>query len=205
MTANRPQKVEGERRVPETRTSISLRWPRERIDVIHAEARRRGMTVTDFLWSLVMRVAGAREGDDPLLQVMLEETEALCAPRAEMTVPHRAALVLHKVRILKAIHQYTGNVPPQEWGTLLSIARELQEVAPGAPEKASQGLPKVHDGRRKRQEAQTLESDRGAAAEQLARQIQEAQARARAALGHPLPQPVGGTAAVLPPAHESHE
>lgn len=205
MTVNRPQRLQGERRVPETRTSVSLRWSRERIDVVHAEARRCGLTVTDFLWSLVTQAAVSQEGDDPLLQVMLEETETLCAPHAEMTGPHKAALLLHKVRILKAIHRYAGNVPPQEWGTLLAIARELQAVAPGVPERASQVLPRAHEGRRKRQEAQTLDSTGGAAAEQLARQIQEAQARARAALGHPLPQPVGEAATGLPPAHESHE
>jgi len=205
MTANRPQRLQGERRVPETRSSVSLRWPRERIDVVHAEARRRGLTVTDFVWSLVAQAAAPQEGDDVLLRVMLEETETLCAPHAEMTGPQKAALLLHKVRILKAIHQYAGNVPPQEWGTLLAIARELQAVAPGTPERANQVLPRTHEGRRKRPEAQTPDAAGGAAAEQLARQIQEAQARARAALGHPLPQPAGNAAAELPPAHESHE
>ncbi|HLJ62231.1 MAG TPA: hypothetical protein VKZ50_21120 [bacterium] len=161
--------------------------------------------MTDFLWSLVTEAGTRQEGADPFLQVMLEETEALCAPREEMTGPRKAALLLHKVRILKAIHQYAGNVPPQEWGTLLAIAGELQAVAPEAPERASPGPPKSHDGRRRRQEAQALESAGTAAQEQLARQIQEAQARARAALGHPLPRPVGETAGALPPAHDSHE
>jgi len=205
MTAYRPQRLQGERRVPETRASITVKWPRERIDTVHDEARRRGLTVTDFLWSLVAQAAIPREADAPLLQVMLEETEALCAPHAEMTGPQKAALLLHKVRILKAIHQYAGNVPPQEWGTLLATAGELQAVAPGAPESASQVLPKDRDGRRRRQEAQALELAGGVAAEQLARQIQEAQARARAALGHPHPQLVGEAAAALPSAHESHE